>query len=323
MAVEVRPAEASDRPLLLALAEAAFGAPANAAEWAWKYDANPHRAVSVIAVEGGRAVGFFGALGTRYRGPGRNVPGAATADVMTHPDARRLGHRNVFSDVGRAYVTINERAGIPFDFGFPNERARRAEERLLGVKTIEPAGQLARSLDQPLPRSRLSRLSLRRVRRFAAFGAVHDRLAEALHAAPGWRTDRSAAALNWRLGARPGVRYELFHALDLAGRARAFAAVRIVNDRALLVDLQAEDVDGGGLLADLLAGVAAGVTGRARVLEARLPRRGALYLRLAGAFGFTEAATDTHLVVRAFRGDVDPAAEGAAFDYRYLDHEVF
>ena len=46
MAVEVRPAEASDRPLLLALSEAAFGAPANAAEWAWKYDANPHGAVS-------------------------------------------------------------------------------------------------------------------------------------------------------------------------------------------------------------------------------------------------------------------------------------
>ena len=322
MAVEVRPAEASDRPLLLALSEAAFGAPANAAEWAWKYDANPHRAVSVIAVEGGRAVGFFGALGTRYRGPGRDVPGAATADVMTHPDARRLGHRNVFSDVGRAYVTINERAGIPFDFGFPNERARRAEERLLGVKTIEPAGQLARSLDQPPPRSRLSRLSLRRVRRFAAFEAAHDRLAEALHAAPGWRTDRSSAALNWRIGARPGVTYELFHAVDLAGRVGAFAAVRIVNDRALLVDLQAEDVDGGGL-ADLLAGVAADVTGRARVLEARLPRRGALYARLAGALGFTEAATDTHLVVRAFRGDVDPAAEGAAFDYRYLDHDVF
>ncbi len=319
MAVEVRTAEASDRPLLLALAEAAFGAPANPAEWAWKYDANPHRAMSVIAVDEGRAVAFFGGLGTRYRGPGRDVPGAATVDVMTHPDARRLGHRNVFSDVGRAYVTINARAGIPLDFGFPNERARRAEERLLGVKTIEPAGHLSRARERPLRRSRLS---FRRVRRCAALGPAHDRLAEALHAAPGWRTDRSAAALNWRLGARPGVAYELFHAVDLAGRLRAFAAVRVVGDRALLVDLEAEDL-GGGALPDLLAGVAAAVTGRARVLEVRLPRHGALFARLAGDVGFGEAATDTHLVVRAFRSDVDPVAEGAAFDYRFLDHDVF
>lgn len=319
MPVEIRPADASDRPLLLALSEAAFGAPASPAEWAWKYDANPNRAVSVIAVESGRALGYFGGLGTRYRGAGRDVPGAATADVMTHPEARKLGHRNVFSDVGHAYATINAGEGIPLDFGFPNERARRAEERLLGVTTIEPAGQLARPLDRPLPRSRLS---LRRVRRCAALGAAHDRLAEKLHAAPGWRTDRSAATLNWRLGPRPGVDYELFHALDLSGRPRAFAAVRVVGDRALLVDLQAEDVNGGAL-PDLLAGVAAQVAGRARVLEVRLPRRGALSARLAREMGFSESPTDTHLVVRAFRGDVDPGAEGAAFDYRFLDHDVF
>ena len=319
MAVEIRAAEASDRPLLLALAEAAFGAPPSEAEWAWKYDANPHRATSVVAVEDGRAVGFFGAIGTRYRGAGRDLPGAATGDVMTHPDARRLGHRNVFSDVGKAYVTINAAAGIPLDFGFPNERARRAEERLLGVKTIEAAGQLARPLEPPLTRSRIS---FRRVVRAEALGAAHDRLAEALHAAPGWRTNRSAVALGWRLLSRPGVSYELFHAVDFAGRARAFAAVRIVGDRALLVDLQAESTDGGAL-PDLLAGVAAEVTGRARVLEVRLPRRGALYARLAGELGFAEAATDTHLVVRSFRADVDAAAEGATFDYRFLDHEVF
>jgi hypothetical protein len=238
---------------------------------------------------------------------------------MTHPDARRLGHRNVFSDVGRAYVTINAAAGIPLDFGFPNERARRAEERLLGVKTIEPVGQLARPLDPPPGRARFS---LRRVRRCAALGAAHDRLAEALHAAPGWRTDRSSAALNWRLTARPGVAYELFHAVTLAGRALAFAAVRVAGDRALLVDLQAED-PAGGALPDLLAGVAADFAGRARVLEVRLPRRGALHARLAGEFGFGEAAADTHLVVRTFRKDADAAAEGAAFDYRFLDHDVF
>ena len=319
MAVEIRPAVAADRPLLLALAEAAFGAPANPAEWAWKYDANPHRVASVIAVDAGRAVGFFGGLGTRYRGAGRDVPGAATVDVMTHPDARRLGHENVFARDGRAYVALNARAGVTLDFGFPNERARRAEERLLGVKTIEAAGQLARPLDAPFPRARVP---LRRVRRAASLGAAHDRLAEALHAAAGWRTDRSAATLNWRLGARPGVAYELFHALDLAGRARAFAALRVVGDRALLVDLQAEDV-GAGALPDLLAGVAAAAAGRARVLEVRLPRRGALHARLAGELGFAEAATDTHLVVRAFHEGIDAPAEGAAFDYRFLDHEIF
>jgi hypothetical protein len=63
--------------------------------------------------------------------------------------------------------------------------------------------------------------------------------------------------------------------------------------------------------------------GRARVLEVRLPRRGALHARLTGELGFAEAATDTHLVIRTFRAGADAAAEGAAFDYRFLDHEVF
>ncbi|MCM3877991.1 MAG: hypothetical protein NEA02_16440, partial [Thermoanaerobaculia bacterium] len=78
-----------------------------------------------------------------------------------------------------------------------------------------------------------------------------------------------------------------------------------------------------GAIPDLLAGVAAEVAARARVLEVRLPRRGALGALLAGELGFGEAVTDTHLVVRAFLGGVDPAAEGAAFDYRFLDHDVF
>ena len=160
------------------------------------------------------------------------------------------------------------------------------------------------------------------MRRVGTLGAAHDRLAAALHAAPGWRTDRSSKSLTWRLQARPGTLYELFHSIDLGGRVRAFAAVRVVGDRALLVDLQAED-PGGGALPDLLAEVADRVQGRARVLEVRLPRRGALHARLAGELGFSEAATDTHLVVRTFREGADAAAEGAAFDYRFLDHEIF
>ena len=83
MAVEFRPAATSDRAAILELFEAAFKSPPDPADFAWKYDANPHPAVSVVAFEEDRAVGFIGAIGTRYRGAGVDQRGNSLVDVMT------------------------------------------------------------------------------------------------------------------------------------------------------------------------------------------------------------------------------------------------
>lgn len=322
MSLAIRPAEPRDRPRVLELFTIAFKAPADPAEWEWKYDRNPRPAISVVACEGEDVVGFFGALGTRYRGAEGDLPGTSAVDVMTSPVSRSLGRRGLFKELGDTFRRLNAERGIPFDFGFPHERARQIEERLLGCTTIERAGQLVKPLPLEARRGPLRRLRAR-VRRGEPFGRGHEALAEILHAREGWRSDRSADVLLWRFLERPGVVYDVFQLADLRGRARAFAAVRLVGDRALLVDLQLADEEGPELV-DLLAAISEGLTGTpARFLAFRGPREGTLSGRLRLELGFADEESDTHFFVRPFDPGFDLLRAARAFDYRYSDHDVF
>jgi hypothetical protein len=307
MATEVRAAVPADRAELLALFRTAFGADAAAEEWAWKYDRNPNPAVSAIAVVDGKIAGFYGGFGTRYRGADGDFPGVSAVDVMTDPAARRLGKHAVFRDLGEAYCRLNLEAGAPFYFGFPHERHRVLGERLLGYRSVEPAGEWTR---------------LRRARAAAGLGAGHDALAEALHARPGWRSDRSRAALDWRFS-RPGVTYRVFARTGPRGASSAYAAVRVVGDRALLVDLQAADERSGAVL-DLLDDVSAALRGSgAARLVLRAARSSPLARRLEAEGGFAPTEGDCHFEVRLLDTAFDLERAAPAFDYRYLDHDVF
>ncbi|HTS02943.1 MAG TPA: GNAT family N-acetyltransferase, partial [Thermoanaerobaculia bacterium] len=145
----LRPSAPSDRPALLRLFREAFGSDASPAEWEWKYDRAPHRAVSVGAFEGARALGYFGGLGTRFRGASGDLPGLSAVDVMTAPSARALGRRTLFQELGETFFRLNGEAGAPFVLGFPNDRHRRAGERTLSYLSIEPAAQWERPAARP------------------------------------------------------------------------------------------------------------------------------------------------------------------------------
>jgi hypothetical protein len=324
--MELRAATREDLPALGALFAAAFGAELDAREWIWKYHDGPNPSRSVIAVDAGRALGFYGGWGTRYLGREGVHPGVSATDVMTDPAARSLGHKTLFKEMGEAYCRLNLEAGAPFYFGFPHERARIIGERFLGYRAVERAGQLRRALPLPVrPRSLLARLAAPafRVSRVESVGPGHDALADAVHVRDGWRTDRSRAVVNWRFGRRPGVAYRLFEAVDRRGAAHAFAAVRLVMERALLVDLQLAD-ERGDELHEILAGVARDLDGSgAASLEIRCPRGGVLAERLRGELGFLDEESDTHLEVRPLDPAFDLDRAGPLFDYRYSDHDVF
>ena len=149
----------------------------------------------------------------------------------------------------------------------------------------------------------------------------HAALAGALHARAGWRSDRSAATLAWRY-ARPGVAYDLFELLDRRGDSRAYAAVRLVGDRALLVDLQAAD-EAAGDVADLLDAVGEahvdGPHGRSSCAQGVRPSS----RRAPPSSASPRSATDTHFTVRSLDPAFDVDAAARAFDYRALDHEIF
>jgi hypothetical protein len=315
-----RAAAPADRPALLRLFSAAFGETADRAVWAWKYDEGPHRAPSAVALDAGRIVGFYGGWATRYRGAGGDVPGAAAVDVMTDPAARALGG-GLFAGLAAAFSDLCREAGMPFYFGFPHERHRHVGERKAGYASVEAAGQWSR----PLDRRKLVGPVRRRLLRACVgdrLSAGHDALAEALHARPGWRTDRSRVTLAWRFAPHAGVSYRLVEVLDRRDASRGYAAVRIVGERALLVDFQVRDEESGDV-GDLLEAVRAGLQGEAVRLELRAPSRSRLGARLADEFGFLPEASDCHFEIRPLDPAFDALAAGRVFDYRFSDHEIF
>lgn len=321
MAPRVRPAEPADRPGILSLFRTAFKAETDPADWVWKYDRNPSRAVSVVADDDGRIVGFFGAMATRYRGAAGNLPGAASGDIMTDPSARTLGKSALFRELGNAYRDLNAEAGVPFDFGFPHERSGRVVERLLGFVRVAPCSEAGRRLAAPPLVGRLRRRLLRLREGFAP-GPAWDDFAERLHARPGWRTDRSSDVVLWRLS-RPGFAYRVFRLLDLRGRCRGFAVTTLRGDRALLVDLQVAD-ERSSDLPDLVGAVHEALRGTAADrLVFRSSREDVLAERLRGELGFVEEPSDTALHVRACLPAFDAASTGRALEYRFWDHDVF
>lgn len=321
MALSFRPAEPGDRLAILSLFRTAFKTDPDPADWSWKYDANPRKAVSVVADDGGRIIGFFGAMGTRYRGAAGDLPGTSAVDVMTDPQARSLGKTALFKELGDAFRRRNAEAGIPFDFGFPHERARKIEERLLGCVTIEPCGEWSRGISSPPLLGRLRRRFLR-LREDPRFGTAYAALAEKLHARPGWRTDRSVDVMAWRLS-RPGFSYRVFQLLDLGGRVRGVAVTTIRDGRALVLELQVSDEQSSDL-PDLVGGVHEAL-GKEPVerLVVRAPREGKITGRLREELGFGEEPSDTVLLVRPFDPGFDLQAAGRSFDYRFIDHDVF
>ena len=322
MAVLVRLAEPRDRAAIHRLFRAAFGSDADLAVWEWKYDRNPNPAPSAVAIDGDRAFGFYGGCGTRYRGAAGDFPGAAAVDVMTDPEARTLGHRSLFRDVGEEFCRLCREAGIPFYFGFPNERApahRRADSRL---PLRGAGGSPVRLRRLALVVGRLRRRLLR-TRTGASFSAGHDDLADAIHARPGWRTDRSRRTLDWRFSPHAGTVYRIVELLDGRASSRGYAVVRLVLERALLVDMEVRDEESGDV-GDLLEAVSGSLEGSgATRLELRAAASSRLAARLEAEFGFAREPSDCHFEIRPIDPGFDALAAGRAFDYRFADHEIF
>ena len=321
MSLTIRRAEKRDRPAVLRLFAEVFGESVDPAVWEWKYDANPFPAASVAAFDGEDAVGFFGGFGTGYRGTLFDGPGVSGVDVMTSRSARRLGHAGLYRSLGERFVEENRRLGIPFYFGFPNDRHRVIGERVLGFRTVEKAGEWSRPIGEASILAGLRR-RLRRLTPSDGLSEAHDSLAEALHARPGLRTDRSRATLEWRYGRRPCAAYLLVELLDPRGRSRAFGAVRIVGEKAILADLQVLDEESGDA-PDLLDAIVERARAHgATTVTLRAARASRLAAR-APELGFAESSSDACLelvpVDPAF--PLDPVAAG--FDYRFGDHDIF
>ncbi len=122
--------------------------------------------------------------------------------------------------------------------------------------------------------------------------------------------------------ARPGVRYRVRELSGPRRASRGYAALRLAGDRAILVDLQAADQASGDVF-DLVDDVAEALRGPGARHSSSGPR--ARRRSPGGSKRKAARAVRFRLPLRGppLEGTFDVDGASRAFDYRFLDHDVF
>ncbi|HEY1435544.1 MAG TPA: hypothetical protein VGG65_09230, partial [Thermoanaerobaculia bacterium] len=184
-------------------------------------------------------VGNYAGWGMRFLLDGQPRLLYSVGDVATDPSVRALGgRRGVYRAMTDAFY---DRVGrdVPFCFGFPNARALRVSERIVGSRTLFPIGLKKTPIE--------------------AFGAppadmeAGDSVDEAFAAL--WEAGRPAFThaavrdrerVNWRFHARPTRYYRMVARRE--GRALAgWAVLSVVGEEATVADYLGREPDGGDL----------------------------------------------------------------------------
>lgn len=124
--IEIRPAEPSDRPVVLELLGASLGLPVDdryEAFFDWKHERNPFgRSPAWVAVDDGKVVGFRTFLRWEHRAPGGEVVAAVRAvDTATHPSHQGRG---LFRRLTLQALDDLRAQRVAFVFNTPNDQSR-------------------------------------------------------------------------------------------------------------------------------------------------------------------------------------------------------
>ncbi len=150
-----------------------------------------------------KIVGHYAGWGARFQLDGETRLLYSVGDVATDPSVRGLGgRRGVYRAMTDAFYARVGSDGVPFCYGFPNARALKVSEKIVGSRTLLPvqlvkvpiesfppppsdaeAGELADESFDPLWES---------ARRGISHGAIRDR-----------------GRVNWRFHARPNRYYRM------------------------------------------------------------------------------------------------------------------
>ena len=228
MTFEVRRATEADAEGIRVLFAGAFGRPMSAEEWRWKYPENPDGWIAIVAEREGRIVGHYGGWPLRAVVGGVERTIVSVGDVATEPAVRHLGgRRNVFRSMAEELFSRLRADGVPFVFGFPNARALEAGARLLGYRAEFPVREVSFRIAPPFAERGISSDSV---------GPSHDALWESVKRNLGSGLVRDRRRVNWRYHARPD-RYYRFVTVTGEGGDRAWGALSVVGEVALVVDL--------------------------------------------------------------------------------------
>lgn len=246
---EIRFASEADEPGIRALFRRVFEKEMPAEEWQWKYAGNPDGWLGTVATMGGEIVGNYSGCGMRLRLGGAERLAYAIGDVATDPKVRQLGgRRGVFREMTDAFYAEVRRRGLPFCFGFPNDRALAVSHRFAGTQSL-----------RPIVEKRVPCAGFPQAPPGFAGGDVAPESYEALWLAA--RESLPAAAVrdrvraNWRFHARP-TRYYRMLWREAGGSLSSWAVLSVLGESAIVADYLGRAPDGGDL-PGLFAGAAA------------------------------------------------------------------
>ena len=240
MSFEIRDATADDAPGIRDLFGRIFKSELSEAEWRWKFAQDPDGWYGVVAVLDGRVVGNYAGWGMGFRLEGAPRLLYSVGDVATDPSVRALGgRRGVYRAMTELFYDRVGREAVPFCFGFPNARALKVSERLVGSRTLMPI--------------RVKKVAVEAFGRPPSDAEAGDSVDEGFD--PLWEAGqrtfthgalRDRARVNWRFHARPSRYYHMVW--RRRGREMlAWAALSIVGPEATVVDYLGREKDGGDL----------------------------------------------------------------------------
>ncbi len=239
MSFEIRTATAADAPGIRALFERVFRTPLSEEEWSWKFARDPDGWYGVVAVVDGRIVGNYAGWGMRFRLDGEPRLLYAVGDVATEPAVRALGgRRGIYRAMTEAFYGHVGR-DVPFCFGFPNARALRVSERIVGSRTLLPVVLRRTPVDAlgPPPAD---------VESGDSVDEGFDPLWEAGQRTFSHGAWRDRARVNWRFHARPTRYYRMVWRRQ-RGELLSWAALSVVGPEATVADYLGREPDGRDL----------------------------------------------------------------------------
>lgn len=236
---EIRDATPADAPGIRRLFARIFKTELSNDEWLWKFEYDPDGWHGVVGVLDGEIVGNYAGWGMRFLLDGEPRLLYSVGDVATDPSVRALGgRRGVYRAMTEAFYGRVGR-DVPFCFGFPNARALRVSERIVGSRTLLPIG--------------LKKVPSEAFGRPPSDMETGERVDEGFDSL--WETGRRAfthaavrdrARVNWRFYARPTRYYRMVwrrQGRELAG----WAALSVVGEEATVVDFLGREPDGSDL----------------------------------------------------------------------------
>jgi Acetyltransferase (GNAT) domain len=237
---EIRDATPADAPGIRALFERVFRSELSDAEWRWKFEQDPDGWYGVVAVLDGRVVGNYAGWAMRFQLDGESRLLFSVGDVATDPSVRALGgRRGVYREMTDAFYARVERS-VPFCFGFPNARALRVSERIVGSRTLLPIARKSTPLEAfgpPPPDMEAGEL----------VGPEFDALWEGARPSLRFAAVRDRSRVNWRFHARPTRYYRMVWRRQ-GSELAAWAVLSVVGEDATVADFLGRESDGSDLL---------------------------------------------------------------------------